>query len=118
MRIHESKYDCGRKPVHKKQGNNKDKFRWTQAWQHKRDEIKQRDNYLCQVCIRKLYDTHDQYTYDGLEVHNAITLEEDFDMRLDNDNLLTMCGMHHEMAESGKILQSEVLGIIMEQENR
>lgn len=116
-RIHDSKYDCGMKPVRKKQGNDKDRFRWTQAWQRKREEIKQRDNYLCQICIRKLYDTYNQYTYDYLEVHHAIPLKEDFDRKLDNDILLTMCGRHHEMAERGEIPREVILDIIQEQED-
>jgi len=115
-KIHDSKFDCGKKPQRKKQGNNKDKFRWTQAWQHKREEIKQRDSYLCQMCIRKLYDTKKQYNYDDLEVHHAVPLEEDFDRRLDNDILLTICGTHHEKAESGEIPREVILNIIAEQE--
>lgn len=117
-RIHDSKFDCGKKPVRKKQGNDKDKFRWTQAWQKKREEIKERDSYLCQVCIRKLYDTVNQYNYNDLEVHHAITLEEDFDKRLDNDILLTMCERHHEMAERGEIPREVILKIIKEQERK
>jgi 5-methylcytosine-specific restriction endonuclease McrA len=116
MRIHDSKYDCGKKPVRSKQGNNKDKFRWTQAWQKKREEIKERDKYLCQVCIRKLYDTKNQYNYNDLEVHHAISLEEDFDKRLDNDNLITLCEEHHEMSERGEIPREVIMNIIAEQE--
>lgn len=35
LKIHDSKLDCDKKPVRKKYGNNKDKFRWTHAWQKK-----------------------------------------------------------------------------------
>ncbi len=116
--VHDSKHNCGKKPIRQKQGNNKDRFRWTQAWQKKREEIKQRDNYLCQVCIRKLYDTYNQYTYDDLEVHHAVPLEEDFDKRLDNDNLITICERHHEMAESEEIPRDVILSIINDQEGK
>jgi 5-methylcytosine-specific restriction endonuclease McrA len=116
MRIHDSKYDCGKKPKRSKQGNDKDKFRWSQTWQKKREEIKQRDGYLCQICIRRLYNTVNQYTYDDLEVHHVVPLEEDFDRRLDNDNLITLCERHHEMAERGEIPRQEILSIISEQE--
>lgn len=116
-KIHDSKYDCGKKPVRKKQFNNKDKFRWTKVWQRKRDEIRERDLNLCQVCYRKLYDTNIQYNYQNLEVHHAVPLEENFDKRLDNDVLLTLCGHHHEMAESGKIPRKVILSIIREQED-
>lgn len=117
-KIHDSKFDCGKKPVRKKQGNNKDRFRWTQAWQKKREEIKQRDKYLCQVCIRKLYNTLEQYNYEDLQVHHAISLEEDFDKRLDNDNLITLCEDHHEMAERGDIPYKIIQSIIEEQEGK
>lgn len=117
MRIHDSKFDCGKKPQRKKQGNNKDKFRWTAAWQNKRDEIKERDKYLCQACIRNLPGTINKYTYNNLSVHHAIPLEDDFEKRLDNDNLITLCDYpHHEMAESGEIPLYTILSIIKEQE--
>jgi len=115
-KIHDSKHDCGKKPQRKKQKNDKDRFRSTAAWQRKGNEIRQRDSHLCQVCIRKLYDTHNQYTYNDLQVHHGIPLEEDFDRRLDNDILLTICERHHEMAESGEIPLAVVLMIIQEQE--
>lgn len=117
MRIHDSKFDCGKKPQRKKQ-EDKDRFRSTQAWQKKSKEIKQRDSYLCQVCIRLLYNTHNQYTYDGLQVHHAIPLREDFERRLDNDILLTMCERHHEMAEKESIPRKRILDIIREQEEK
>lgn len=116
-RIHDTKFDCGMKPIRIKQGNNKDKFRWTKVWQNKREEIKERDNYLCQVCIRKLYDTHTQYNYEDLECHHAVPLKDDFNRRLDNDNLITICSQHHEKAESGEIPLDIILRIIKEQES-
>lgn len=117
-RIHDSKYDCGKKPKWKKERNDKNKFRSTQAWKKKSEEIRERDNYLCQVCIRKLFNTLNQYTYNDLGVHHAVPLEQDFDKRLDNNNLLTICSYHHELAESGKIPLGVILKIIYEQENK
>lgn len=117
-KIHDSKYDCGKKPQQRKQKNDKDRFRSTAAWQRKVNEIRQRDSHLCQVCIRKLYDTITQYNYTDLEVHHGIPLEEDYDKRLDNDILLTICERHHEMAEKGRISRQEILEIIKDQEKR
>lgn len=118
MRIHDSKFDCGKKPVRKKQYNTKNSFRSTHAWTKKSNEIRDRDNNLCQICIRKLYKTINQYTYDNLEVHHAIALEDDFDKRLDDDILITLCKMHHELAESGEIPLIEVLSIISVQNSK
>lgn len=98
MRIHDSKYDCGKKPKRKKEGNEKDKFRWSRKWREKRNIIVERDNHLCLICK-----TNGRYNYSNLEVHHITSLEEDFDRRLDDDNLITLCEEHHELAESGEI---------------
>jgi hypothetical protein len=49
-------------------------------------------------------------------VHHNTPLEEDYDRRLDNDNLLTTCDYHHELAERGEITREEIQQIIDEQE--
>lgn len=115
-RIHDSRIDCGLKPVRRPKANRQDKFRSSRQWQAKRLEIKQRDKYLCQVCIRGLYGIGVRYTHEGLEVHHAIPLEEDEELRLTDGNLLTLCERHHEMAESGEIPREIILDIIDQQE--
>lgn len=117
-RIHDSKIICSKKPKKQKQITEIDRFRWTSMWQKKREEIKQRDLYLCQICIRELYDTVNKYNTQELEVHHNIPINEDYDKRLDNNNLLTVCHYHHEMCEREDILREEVQEIINEQENK
>ena len=117
-RIHDKKYDCGLKP---KRNNYKrkddDKFRWTSAWKKKRNEIRDRDKYLCQICSRKIYPIHRyQYVYDNLEVHHAIKIKDRPDLALENSNLITLCEYHHEMAEKGVISLEIIQKIIDEQE--
>lgn len=76
---------------------------------------------MCQVCIRNLYDAANaakQYNYEDLSVHHAIPIDQDYSKRLDDDNLLLLCGRHHEMAESGKIPYDEIKKIIDEQEEK
>lgn len=116
-RIHDSKFDCGKKPKSMYSRTDKDKFRYSRQWNDKRTEIKERDKYLCQVCIRNLYNTINQFTYDGLEVHHADKLNESYDKRLDDDNLLTLCIYHHKMADRGEIPVSVIKNIIKEQNN-
>lgn len=115
-RIHDSKYDCGMKPKKFKKRNIKDTFRSTAMWQRKTVEIKERDGYLCQICLRDLHGTKRRINHEKLSVHHAIPLQEDYEKRLDNDNLLTVCDMHHEMAERGIIPYDEIKEIIDEQE--
>lgn len=122
-RIHDSKYICAQrqKIINDRQRRYKadreiDKFRNSKAWRDKREEIRDRDKQLCQICIRKLYDTANQYTYNNLSVHHAESLENEWDKRLDNDNLITTCDYHHEMMENRKIPLEKVKDIINEQE--
>lgn len=117
-KIHDSKCICTQKPRRKKYNSESDKFRWKSVWQKKREEIKKRDTYLCQICIRELYNTKTRYNTKDLEVHHNIPINEDYDKRLDNNNLLTVCHYHHELCESGEIQRKEVQQIIEEQENR
>lgn len=117
-RIHDSKYICASKPIRTKQITEADKFRWTSLWQRKREEIKQRDLYLCQLCIRELYNTINKYNTNELEVHHNIPINEDYNKRLDNDNLLTICHFHHEMCDNRKIPREEIKKIIEEQESK
>ena len=117
-RIHEKSYECKKKPKRKAKDCSIDivRFRRTEAWKRKSIEIRVRDKYLCQLCIRNLYDTQWQYTCEGLSVHHAVSISDDWDKRLDNDNLLTVCDMHHKMAESGQIPIEVIKKIIQEQE--
>lgn len=115
-RIHDSRYDCEKRPQKFKKKYEHDAFRSTSLWQRKADEIKERDNYLCQICIRGLYGSRTRINSKNLSVHHAVPLKTDFDLRLSSNNLITLCGKHHEMAEKGEIPLAEVLAVIQEQE--
>ncbi|MEG2270589.1 MAG: HNH endonuclease [Bacilli bacterium] len=115
-RIHDSKIDCGKKPSSERKLTKVDKFRGLQVWKNKRDEIKKRDKYVCQICIRGLHNPQRKFETENLSVHHAIPIESNFDKRLDNDNLITLCNKHHEDAEKGLIKYKEIKVIIDEQE--
>lgn len=117
-RIHDSKLICSKKPKKQRQITEIDKFRWTGIWQKKREEIKKRDLNLCQICIRELYNTEIKYNTQNLEAHHNIPINEDYNKRLDNDNLLTVCHYHHELCENENIPREEVQSIINEQERK
>lgn len=116
-RIHDSKYQCSSRPVRRKIRTKQNSFRSTEVWKRKSLEIRERDKYLCQICIRKLYGTTQQYNNREIEVHHIVPIAEDWDGRLDNDNLISLCGRHHEMAEAGKISQAELKEIARQQED-
>lgn len=83
-KIHDKKIECRqKKETLKKYREKKDdietRFRWTSAWKRKAEMIKKRDLYLCQVCIRELYDTDRRYNTEDLSVHHIIGLRQDYD---------------------------------------
>ena len=88
------------------------KFRNTYKWKQKTKVIKKRDNYLCKVCVSGKYDTEYLYNYKQLEVHHIVPLSEDYDKRLDSNNLITLCNMHHKMAEEGLISREELINMV------
>ena len=117
-KVHDENYKCNKKPVKKKRINDVTRFRNNPKWQKKRKKIKERDNYLCQICIREIYGTKRKYNHENLQVHHAIPINTNEDLKLDESNLITLCSMHHSMCDKGKISYEEVKKIINEQENK
>ena len=74
-KVHDSRYDCGHKPIRRKKiRTTQNSFRSTQAWKQKSLEIRERDHYLCQVCLRNLYGTISRYNNRQIEVHHIVPL--------------------------------------------
>lgn len=107
-RIHSRTFDCGKKPKIKNKNTINDRFRRSTVWTEKSLLIRRRDRFLCQCCLRNMPGTVRRIEYDGIEVHHIEPLSEAWDRRLDDDNLISLCRSHHEMAEAGEI-SKEVL---------
>ncbi len=102
-RIHDAQYICPAKAEKKAQYPKDSRAAHTRSlsrWQKTRDWIKQRDNGVCQLCIRNYPGTIRPYEGEGLSVHHITKLEEDADRAFDELNLITLCRIHHEMVES------------------
>jgi len=104
--IHQEDKMCKRKYPSKK-NSKANSFRNTNAWITKREQIKRRDKYLCQICLM-----NNIYTYNNLQVHHIIPINIDYSKRLDSDNLITLCTYHHHQAEKGLITKEQLLEII------
>ena len=107
-RIHEKNYICPKKPVRKHTYNDRDEesaaFRRTNAWKKKAVEIKERDHYCCVICRSGLYPIGTkEINYKNLEVHRIVKLSQDIDKGLEDDNLITLCAVHHRMADKSEI---------------
>lgn len=89
-----------------------DRFRKSKRWTNKSIEIRQRDKYLCKVCMANLYNTIQQLNFNELDVHHIVPVSEDYNKRLDNDNLITLCRYHHKMADDKKIPRAVLYSLI------
>lgn len=117
-RIHGTKEICPKKPIRRKYETGQNKFRSKNIWTKKSKRIRERDGFLCQICIRKLFKTVKQYNYENLEVHHIVPVKADYDLRLEDSNLITLCERHHQMAESGEIPTELLQRIALEQTAR
>lgn len=107
--IHDRNYKCN---VITKRNTNKTKaqeFRSSYKWYQKQKQIRKRDLNFCRICLLNKYDTKRIFNSEQLSVHHIIPIVEDYNRRLDTDNLITLCLLHHEMAEAEKIPKTELL---------
>lgn len=114
-RMHDISYICPKRPKRewRKNRQTKDKFRSTQVWQNTRNAIVFRDMNSCQICLKE-----GRYIHHGLEVHHITPLAEDYSLRLDRNNLITLCTMHHKRADAGEISADELREIARNNEER
>ncbi|HCD70878.1 MAG TPA: HNH endonuclease [Ruminococcaceae bacterium] len=87
----------------KQRNSQADKFRNTQAWKRTARLILERDKHCCRVCLAR-----GLIVNRGLSVHHIIPLAEDFDLRVEETNLITLCRHCHERAERGAISREKL----------
>jgi len=102
-RIHDSHFDCGRRPTYQKRTKEAEHIRSTSRWQKLRAYIRRRDEGLCQLCLINYEGTRRTCEYENLSIHHIEPLEEDESRAYDEDNLITLCDIHHEAAEAGRV---------------
>lgn len=70
------------------------KFYHSPEWRRTKKQVHIRDHYLCQSCLRngvvKSMNENERFY-----VHHIIELKDDWDKRLDMDNLETVCATCH-----------------------
>lgn len=116
-RIHDGRMDCKAKQE-VSQRYPKDtlasKTRSLSHWQKTRAYIRKRDNNVCQCCLRNYAGTIRPYENEDLSVHHITKIEDDASKAFDEDNLITLCRIHHEMADRGEIDRNELIAIAEE----
>lgn len=88
------------------------RMRSRNAWTEKSREIREKAQYLCEVCRDR-----GLITFDNLEVHHIVKIREDSSLFLDDSNLICLCQEHHKQAEIG-ILGREYLKTLADARDR
>ena len=114
-RIHDSKFDCGRKPVRKRRIKQDEEIRYTSRMKKKSTEIKKSAGFLCEYCLSKGI-----LTYTNLETHHIEKLVLRPDLATENENLICLCRHCHEQAERGIISRAclKEIALLREQSPR
>ena len=123
-RIHDEEYICKERQA-KIDKHNRDSwtyfrvkneirdFRSGSEWHRKRKEIRERDMHTCLCCMFGVEDLGKRKVYTkDIDVHHIVSLADDFDKRLDNDNLICLCKEHHKMATDGIISADTLKGLV------
>lgn len=107
-RIHPYNHKCyaGESGIRRK-NTSANTFRTTRQWRNKAEEIKKQSKYLCNVCLAKGI-----YNYTQLETHHIEPIEENYERRLDDSNLICLCNEHHRLAEEGKIKREYLFKLV------
>ncbi|MDU6304719.1 MAG: HNH endonuclease [Serratia marcescens] len=113
--IHNKNYICKEKA--RRVTYNKSKagdLRNTYRWRKKRDSIKERDNYICQICKEEFMLNRVRIKDKELHVHHITPYKENEELFLDDYNLITLCTYHHEEAEAGRVAREHLRSIAIE----
>lgn len=117
-RIHDARFHCkqrvdaDRDRWAKRKDEIAQKFRNSVLWKNKRKQVLQRQNYICACCAEEMEGTLDRLNTEDIQVHHIVPIQENYDRRLDDSNLIGVCALHHEMCESGRISRKKQREIV------
>lgn len=109
-KIHDSNYKCYANDIHRNRMERK--LRSQYSWTKKSEEIRERANYLCEVCKDKGI-----INYTDIEVHHIVKVSDDASKLLDNYNLICLCQEHHKAADKNQIDKDYLINLANRREN-
>lgn len=110
-KIHDTRFKCNAgNEIYKSMQERH--LRSKNAWTEKSKEIRERANYLCEVCRDQ-----GKITYENLEVHHITKVRDDESLLLDNYNLICLCQEHHKQADKGLIDKDYLLSLAKRRED-
>ena len=106
LKIHDREYNCIDKLKYKSKisrrrkkymsEDNKlyNKFYSSSKWIKCRDEVLRDNNYMCEICMEIGI-----INYTDIQVHHIEKIRDNWNRRLDKDNLICVCRNHHNIIE-------------------
>ena len=94
-------------------GGDERRLRSSWDWNKKSREIREKAQYLCEVCRDQ-----GRYTHEHLEVHHIDKVSEHPDGLLDDMNCVCLCVEHHKDAEADKISKEYLRSLAYKREKR
>lgn len=88
-------------------------MRSTYAWTQKAKQIKERAEYLCEVCR-----DNGRFNYEELEIHHITKVRDNPNLLLDDLNLVCLCVEHHKKADAGELDADYLRKLASEREGR
>jgi len=102
-RIHDRGYTCPSKPERKRRYGKHNSiagdYRHKNVWTRKSKLIRERDLFCCRYCL----EVEGKVNSEKLSVHHIVSIKENEELWLEDDNLISLCEKHHEEAEKGMI---------------
>lgn len=95
-KIHDVNQRCHHDDVRKNEEQRK--LRSKYSWTLKSREVREKANYLCEVCR-----DNNEFVYENVEVHHIQSIKTNKELFLDNNNLVCLCQNCHKKAEKGMI---------------
>ncbi len=110
-KIHPANYKCNVNRTYS--GGAERELRAKNVWHKKSEQIRERADYLCEVCRDQ-----GEITYQNLEVHHIEKLKDREDLLLEDLNLICLCQFHHKQADRGEIDKDYLKRLASEREKR
>ena len=82
-------------------------LRDTAAWRKMSIMIRERDGYVCRLCLSKGF-----LNNKDLSVHHIIPVTENSDLSLDENNLITLCRQCHDLVESDESYREVLASLV------
>jgi len=86
-------------------------IRRSNRWTEKSREIRERSNWICEVCKQEK-----RYTTEGVQVHHIERIKNNPSLAYDDSNLIALCKKHHDMAENGEISAEYLRELVRQRE--